>query len=114
MKYQRIIMVGTQPDNRGTLKQFYAPVEQRDGRWMQCGSLVPERGDQMDIAMALQEYAPGDEDLCGPLADIVALPGYRVEARLWLPDNYVPESEEVREEGLRRAAEHLRRLKEND
>ena len=110
MKYQCIIMGGNTPETKDTLRQFYVPVEDRDGRWLPCGVMVEEKIPQMDIFVTATEYLDADESECGPLSDITPPPGYEVQARLWLPDNYVPESSEVREEGLKRAREHMRRL----
>lgn len=114
MKCQCIIMAGATPETKGKLRQFYVPVEDRDGRWLSCGEMTEEHVPQMDIFVTATEYLDADESECGPLSDIPAAVGYAVEARLWLPDNYVPESQEVREEALRRAADHYRRVMNNE
>ncbi len=110
MKYQCIIMGGDTPETKDVLRQFYVPVKEQDGRWLPCGAMVEEKVPQMDIFVTATEYLDADESECGPLADIPPLPGFKVEARLWLPDNYVPESPEVREEGERRAKDYLREM----
>lgn len=64
------------------------------------------RFSKMAMAVAASEYSEFTSD-CGPLGDIPAPAGWDVIARLWLADNYVPESDEVMQHGEREAIKHL-------
>lgn len=108
MKYQQIIMGQRPSESEYHFRRFAAPVAMQDGRWMPAGPMREEthRFSKGILMLAAAEYesAPGD---CGPLSDIPAPDGWEVLARLWLPDNYVPQSDEVAQHSEREAIKHL-------
>jgi hypothetical protein len=112
MKYQHVVMSRRISPERSELRQFYFPVEFRDGKWMPCGPLIPEptADDPIDLMGAVSDYEEGAGADCGPLSDITPLEGWTVDARLWHPDDYVPPSREVVDEDDSRARKHLREL----
>jgi hypothetical protein len=110
MKYQQIIMAQRVGPQDTEFRQFYVPVEDRDGRWLPCGKMREEHVSPGAMLTGVSEYECGGNDTCGPLEDIPAIEGWKVVARLWLPDDYVPPSAEVLEEGLRRAREYLAKM----
>lgn len=110
MKYQQIIMAKRVSPDLTELRQFYAPVDDASGRWRPRGDLREQQVPQAAMFGSLDEYEHGSGRDCGPLGDITPPDGWSVVARLWLPDNYVPESAEVREEGEKRAKDYLRRM----
>ncbi len=116
MKYQQIIMAKRVSPDLTEFRQFYAPVEERNGRWVVSGPLREEtdRTTQGSILIGLSAYEEtGSEPDCD-LSSIQAPPGWDVVASMWLPDDYVPESAEVREEGEKRAKDYLRRMLNDD
>lgn len=112
MKYQHVVMSRRVDPDRSELRQFYFPVEFRDGKWVPCGNLIPEptADDPVHLMGAVSDYEAGAGDDCGPLSDIVPPPGWTVDARLWHPDDYVPPSREVVDEDTERARRILRDL----
>jgi hypothetical protein len=112
MKYQQIIMARRVSPDDGEFRQFYVPVEERDGTWVPCGPMREETHRVTHAAMfgSIDEYEHGGGETCGPLSGIEAPPGWFVASRLWLPENYVPPSDEVREEGYRRAEAYLKEM----
>lgn len=127
MKYQEIIM-GQRPSvDEYHFRKFSVPVSTQDGRWLPAGPMREEthRFSKMAMAVAASEYSDFTSD-CGPLGDIPAPEGWDVIARLWLADNYVPQSDEVTQHSEREAIQHLlergliteewgrRRLEDND
>lgn len=108
MKYQEIIMGQRPSPDEYHFRRFAVPVSMQDGRWLPAGPMREEthrypKGMLM-LAAADYESAPTD---CGPLSDIPAPDGWEVIARLWLPDNYVPESDEVLDHGDREALRYM-------
>jgi hypothetical protein len=114
MKYQQIIMVRRIGPQDSEFRQFYVPVEDRDGRWMPCGELRQEHVSQQSMLGSVGEYEHGGGDTCGPLDDIPHIDGWSPVSRLWLPDDYVPPSAEVLEEGERRARKYLKEMLGDD
>lgn len=110
MKYQKIIMAQLSGGEAKAFHQFCVPVHESDGRWLPCGPMREEHASAASMFGSVSDYEHGCGNSCGPLSDIQPLPGLAVVARLWLPDNYVPESAEVREEGEKRAKDYLRRM----
>lgn len=112
MKYHQIIMVRRVSRQFSEFRQFYVPVEERDGTWVTCGPMREEtdRVTQGSIVVGLSAYEGSEMEPAGPLEDIAAPDGWRVVARMWLPDDYVPPSAEVLEEGYRRARAYLREM----
>lgn len=110
MKYQQIVVYRRVSPTTSEFRQFYVPVEERDGRWMPCGPMREERVPQASMFGSVSDYEHGCGESCGPLSDVPAPDGWATVSRLWLPDNYVPESPEVREEGERRAKDYLREM----
>jgi|GEM_PF-4305136 len=110
MKYQQIIMAKRIGPEDTEFRQFYVPVEERDGKWMPCGAMREEHVSQASMFGSVDEYEHGGGESCGALADLAAPDGWFVASRLWLPDNYVPPSAEVLEEGERRARKHLKEM----
>lgn len=114
MKYQQIVIARRASPDATEFRQFYVPVEERDGKWMPCGAMREEHVPHVSMFGSVDEYEHGGGESCGDLADIPAPAGWFVASRLWLPDNYVPASAEVREEGQRRAAEYLKEMLRDD
>jgi hypothetical protein len=112
MKYQHVVMSRRISPEQSELRQFYFPVEFRDGKWVPCGPLTPEptADSPADLMGAVSDYEEGAGADCSPLADITPPEGWSVDARLWHPDDYVPPSREVVEEDMKRARELLRNL----
>lgn len=116
MKYQQIIMAKRASPDATDFRQFYVPVEERNGQWVMCGPMREETGrvTQGSIFAGLSAYEGAGIEPAGSLDEIDTPPGWRVVARSWLPDNYVPASAEVLEEGYRRAADYLKELLGDD
>ena len=112
MKYHQIIMFRRVSRQFSEFRQFYVPVEERDGTWVTCGPMREEtdRVTQGSIFCGLAEYEGSEMEPAGPLEDIAAPHGWQVVARMWLPDDYVPPSAEVLEEGYRRARAYLQEM----
>lgn len=112
MKYHQIIMFRRVSRQFSEFRQFYVPVEERDGTWVTCGPMREEtdRYTQGSIFAEVCAYEGSGIDPAGPLEDIATSDGWQVVARMWLPDDYVPPSAEVLEEGYRRARAYLRRM----
>lgn len=108
MKYQEIIMGRRPAADEYNFRRFAVPVSMQDGRWLPAGPMREEthRHSKMAMALAAAEYDESTSD-CGPLSDIEAQAGWEVIARLWLPDDYVPASDEVRSHSRREALKHL-------
>jgi hypothetical protein len=107
MKYQEII-VGRQPAaDEYNFRRFAMPVSVQDGRWLPSGPMREEthRFTKMAMMLSAAEYDEATSD-CGSLADIDAADRWEVFARLWLPDDYVPESDEVMRHSEREAIKH--------
>lgn len=113
-KYQRYIVQEIQANEDGerALRSFYFRVEKRDGKWVAASKPVEIRDGHSDLfhetglladSVMIQD-APRQEGL----APIELPDGYRLLAQHWLPDNYVPESDEVMEERERRASEDMK------
>jgi hypothetical protein len=117
MKYQQILLMRLRNDGSGyDYRQLAAPVSLQYGKWMPCGECLDEtpRLSQGEIAMGVAEYEEcmesGDVPECGELHDFPTDDEWLVAARFWLPDDYVPESQEVIDERNRRVADKLRDL----
>ena len=112
MKYQQIIMAKRVGPEDTEFRQFYVPVEERDGTWVPCGPMREETDLVTPVEMfgSVSDYEHGCGEGCGALADVPAPDGWSTVSRMWLPDNYVPPSAEVREEGHRRATEYLKEM----
>lgn len=112
MKFHQIIMYRRVSPQFSEFRQFYVPVEERNGRWFPAGPLREETGrvTQASIFGNLSEYEGCEMEPAGPLDAIPAPAGWTVIASMWLPDNYVPESREVMEERERRAKAYLKRM----
>lgn len=112
-KYQRYIVQRNSADHTGwrPLRSFYLRVEQRDGEWVAASKATEIRAGHADaqhycgliIDSVMIEDAPREENL------VYVMPphGYEVIAQHWLPDNYVPPSDDVMEETERRIKEDL-------
>lgn len=108
MKYQEIIM-GQQPDADTFLyRRFAVPVSMQGGRWLPAGPMREEthRFTKMAMMLADAEYDEVTSD-CGLLSDIEPPDGWKVLARLWLPDDYVPQSDEVTQHARREAVKQM-------
>jgi hypothetical protein len=116
MKYHQIIMAKRVAPDATEFRQFYVPVEERDGTWVPCGPMREEtdRVTQGSIFAGVAASECSGADNAGPLDAIEAPVGWTVISRDWLPDNYVPQSAEVTEEGRRRAAEYLKEMLGNE
>lgn len=111
MKYQLAIFAKRVSPDHTEFRQVYFPVEMREGKWMPCGPMIPDPVDSpWDFLASTWEYDEGAGDDCGPLEDITPPEGWRVEARLWHVDDYVPPSKEVRDEDRNRAMRKIRRV----
>lgn len=111
MKYQQYIIgkcITEEPPN-WDLRVFYVQVEERDGKRVVCGEPIEIKDRYDDPGVEVIEYEGWDKP-AEWLAYIVPPSGWQLLAQFPLPDNYVPESNEVREESRRRAVEHLRKL----
>ena len=112
MKYQEVVVARPNSSQGMDLRQFYFPVELRDGKWVPCGPLIEEteRVGHMSMVLSLGDYIEGEGDDCGPLTEITPPEGWTVQSRLWKRDDYVPESIEVREESELRIIEHMKKI----
>lgn len=110
MKYQQIIMAQLSSGKATAFRQFYVPVHESNGSWLPCGPMREEHVSAASMFGSVSDYEHGCGTSCGALSDIPPMSGWTVVARLWLPDDYVPESAEVRDEGEKRASEYLRRM----
>jgi hypothetical protein len=114
MKYQSYTIVrDPEPRRDPEYRIFRVPVHQVDGRWLPAGKAFEETHlwPAFDVAFEVDtSRIHGQVDNPGPLDDIPAPPGWTVVRRAWLPDNYVPPSAEVREEGERRARAYLKEM----
>jgi hypothetical protein len=111
MKYQQIVFSREFGPGEHEFRQFYVPVEECDGLMLPCGPMREETHmlTQLEIFLALVDYQGEGEG--EPIPDgTPTLPGWEPAAVLPLPDDYVPESLEVREEGRQRAIQHLKDL----
>jgi len=109
VKYQQIVYVRELSPREHEARQFYVPVEACDRLIVPCGPMREETHvlNQSEMFMAIAEYQAGGEG--EPIPEgAPSLPGWEPAAVLPLPDDYVPESWEVREEGRRRAIRRLR------
>ena len=108
MKYQEIIMGRRPAADEYNFRRFAVPVSMQDGRWLPAGPMREEthRFTKMAMMLADAEYDEAASD-CGPLSDIPAPERWEVLARLWLPDDYVPASDEVMQHSEREAIKHL-------
>ena len=114
MKYHQVIMARRVSPDTSEFRQFYVPVEERDGRWVPCGEMREEHISQESMSAGISEYMHGGGETCGPLDDIPSADGWSAVSRLWLHDNYVPPSAEVLEEGERRARKYLKEMLGDD
>jgi hypothetical protein len=110
-KYQEYI-VGrciTEKPPEWEFKVFYVQVEERDGKRVVCGKPIDITHLDAEplLGIAAEEAAPTSPEM---LADITPPDGWQVMAQYPLPDNYVPESQEVFDEHGRRAIEKLRSM----
>lgn len=115
MKYMKVIAAQARQSGGHAFRQFYVPVDDSGGMPVPCGPMREEtsRLSQGDIAVAASEYEGDDGG--DPIPKGYQAPdGWRIVAVLPLPDNYVPASAEVREEGQRRAAEYLKEMLRDD
>lgn len=113
VKYQYYVLVkpATAAEPAPTFRIYYVPVEDRDGKRVQCGTPVclSDRYDFVDAMLDIGEFDGWDADE-SDLADIAVPDGWELAAQFPLPDDYVPESKEVIDEGLHRAREYLRQI----
>jgi len=118
MKYQYYVLgrcISKQPIE-WEWRARYVPVEERDGKRVVCGQHIDishlEGADQcMSYAYEFDENDDAECSLSLERAVGIEVPdGWQLMADFPLPDNYVPESMEVRGESRQRAIEHLRKL----
>lgn len=110
-KYQEYIIGKciTQDPPSWDFRVFYVQVEERDGRRVVCGEPIELTGRCEEPGLTVDEYEEWEQP-AELLADIIPPEGWQLMAQFPLPDNYVPESMEVRGESRQRAIEHLRKL----
>lgn len=115
MKYMKLIAAQPKHPLGHAFRQFAVPVDDSGGTPVPCGPMREEtaRLSQLEIAVAVSEYE-GDDGGDPIPAEYHAPDGWRIVALLPLPDNYVPASDEVREEGLKRAADYLKGMLGDD
>lgn len=108
MKYQEIIMGQRPSESEYHFRRFAVPVAMQDGRWLPAGTMREEthRFSKGILMLAAAEYESARSD-CGPLSDIQAPDGWEVIARLWLPDDYVPQSDEVTQHARKEAVKKM-------
>jgi hypothetical protein len=107
-KYQEYIIgrcITEQPPE-WEFKVFYVQVEERDGKRVVCGTPIDITALSDDAAVSVIEHEGCDTDP-STLADITPPEGWQLMAQHPLPDGYVPESAEVREEHQRRSIEEF-------
>jgi hypothetical protein len=115
MKYQQILLMRLRDDFGYDYRQLAIPVSIQRGKWLPCSPGIDETGrlSQGEIAMGVAEYEQcmeaGEDPVCGELHDFPVGDGWYVAARFWLPDDYVPESQEVIDERNRRVSERMRK-----
>lgn len=111
MKYQQYIIgkcITEEPPN-WDLRVFYVQVAERDGKRVVCGKPIEQPYHEADAGTWIIEYE--GSDICPTqLANITPPATWQLLAQFPLPDNYVPESQEVRDEHKRRAIEHLKKM----
>lgn len=111
MKYQQYIIgkcITEEPPN-WDLRVFYVQVEERDGKRVVCGKPIEQPYYADDAGTFIIELE-GCDQCPTTLADIVPPDGWQLMAQCPLEDNYVPESEEVREEQRKQARAFLKRM----
>ncbi len=112
MRYQEYI-IGRElaPDNYD-LRQFSVPVHQVDGKWVPAGEPFEEThlSDRFDMMLSIYEFQVYTDNTCGKLDDMPCPEGWKVMAREWLPDDYVPPSPEEIEQRRKDAIEHLKKM----
>lgn len=96
-----------------TFRAYYVPVEIRDGVRVVSGEAIDitdrTNYDFCAVHAMLFEEAKGDDRCFQDLATGIQVPdGWELLAEYPLPDDYVPESLEVIQEGEERARQHLR------
>jgi len=111
MKYQRYVVYQRKTKDLSEFRCFRTQVVQSGESWLPTGDPIEEtaRFAPADMLLDIGEYEENKDDV-GPLSEITPPDGWAVAARLWLPDNYVPESQEVSEEHERRSIERLRKM----
>lgn len=109
MKYQQYVVARRCQDGSHDLRRFRTKVIQSGEAWLPDGAPIEEHPTPADMLLDIGEYEDSAGDF-GPLTEITPPDGWTVVARLWLPDNYVPESQEVADEHRKRAIAKLRSM----
>jgi hypothetical protein len=115
MKYRQIVFAKRVAPDKHLFRQFYYPVEDRDGKMIPAGPMREETHmlTPSELMGSIDEYCGGGDGPPLP-PDLPTLEGWEPVSVLPLPDNYVPQSEEVIDEGRRRATEYLKGMLGND
>lgn len=114
VKYQYIIMGQQSDDGSTSFRAGYVPVEERDGKRVACGQLIDitHIADEGQLMSYAGEFLDNDDPGCSLSLEravgIEVPPGWTLMGDFPLPDDYVPESAEVFEEGERRDFEEMR------
>jgi len=109
VKYQQYVVAKRRPDGSHNFRRFRTRVVQHGDSWLPDGDPIEETAPPADMMLDVGEYEESVDDV-GPLTEITPPDGWTVVARLWLPDDYVPESQEVRDEHRNRAIARLRSM----
>lgn len=112
MKYQGYIIGKELAPNNYDLRQFSVPVHQVDGAWFPAGKPHEETSitHRLDMVMSVHEFQVHTDNTCGPLDDLPCDDGWKVMARYWLPDDYVPPTPDDVERGRQEAIDHLKKM----
>lgn len=112
MKYQMYIIGKELAPNHYDLRQFSVPVHQVEGLWVPAGTPTEETDltHRFEIILNIYEFQVYTDNTCGKLDDLPCPEGWKVMAREWLPDDYVPPTKEDVARKDAEAIAHLRKL----
>jgi len=93
-------------------RRFTVPVREVEGMWIPDGEPTEETHlyDQAEIAIDLDHWQVNTTNTAGSLDDIVGPSGWKVMARDWLPDDYVPPPDGEIEQRRKDAIAYLKKM----
>jgi hypothetical protein len=114
LRYQHYIIGQEVPgDITGwQFRRFTAPVHNVEGMWVPSSPPSEETHlwDQVELALQIDDFIVHTDNTAGKLDDLPCPDGWRVLARDWLPDDYVPPAKEELDAKTEAAIEHLKKL----
>lgn len=93
-------------------RKFSVPIHSVAGSWLPAGEPFEETHlcHRFDMMISVYEFQVYTDNTCGYLDDMPCPEGWLVMARYWLPDDYVPPTEEEVEEQRQAAIGHLKKM----